>query len=349
MDLAAINGPWQAITFLNFFLHDEEKITSDDLDILLYELSPELENLCKEIFLNFGYKKEFKNLNSLLNDYSKNYENIWIAKLFSENPKLIVNHFKSSSIILFEEGLHSYLSMNYFTIVSILKSKQSYKEKYKDIIKYFQNDNVKLYKNKLYNNLIHSEHISRIKSKYLLLENISYDKNIIIQNQHINNIIKKIYTYENLIPIDYNSESQNVFIIGQYFSELKIVNKIDEYNVYEKIIEYYLKNNFTVYWKSHPRTDFLESSLCKKFNSEQFKIIKSKYPIELLLAVLGGAKVAGVSSSALIYNRYLFHGESQQIAFALKDGISPTSVWRNEFKNMFELIDKLIPRLPINN
>jgi hypothetical protein len=352
MNLIAINGPWQVITFLNFYLGEDENLRSDDLEFVFYDMSTELEELCRKILFEFNFRRRIFNINELKEINHIEFKTVWIAKLFSRNPKIILNVFKKSDIVLYEEGLHSYIGSHKNHIKDIFKSNQKTINKLLDVYNYLTDlKQSRFIFNSNYDHLALKSHTRRCKKKYLLVDLGNQDPNTIFCNINLTRILERvhgIFDQHLLVPFKYK-EKKKVMIIGQYLSRLKLISENHEIIIYKNIINHYLSKDYLVYWKSHPRSNDLENQLKENFRVENFILVNNKMPVELYSSIAPDVEFAGISSTALVYKIYIFNGRAFQIAEVLMDKINTKSIWYDDFREMFELITKAVPFLKIKS
>lgn len=345
MILAAINGPWQTITFLNFYLFENEVLNEDTLEIIFYDIDTELEEICKKILWEFNFQKKTYNLSLLDPLRDLNFDKIWISKLFSPNPQMILQTFRNSDIILFEEGLHSYTPTKLLSISEILQTKQNKKSIIRDLLEHQFNENGLALK-PIYAHLCLKSHFSRCIKKYLLLDILGNSAHTIIENKKIPAILEKVkdvFAQDLWLPLYQESNRKKVMIIAQYFSYLNVLTHADEINIYKQMVKHYLDMDYIIYWKSHPRMAVFEQELVNEFADKKLIFIRSKLPAEFYSHLYSEIEYIGISSSSLLYKSLIFKGAAYQVAQNVIDKINPQCPYAEDFRMMYRLISKFIP------
>jgi hypothetical protein len=345
MILAAINGPWQTITFLHFYLFENEILNEDMLEIIFYDIDTELEEICRKILRVFNFQKKTYNLSLLDQIRSLNFDQIWISKLFSQNPHVILQTFRNSDIVLFEEGLHSYAPKKFISIAEILKTEQKKNSIIRDLLEYQFNGNGVALK-PLYAHLILKSHFSRCIKNYLLLDMVKNSDNTIIENKKLPAILDKAgdgFVRDLWLPLYPENSRKKVMIIAQYFSYLNVLTYTDEIHIYKQMVNYYLNMDYIIYWKSHPRMATFEQELVNEFSDEKLIFIRSKLPAEFYSHLYPDIEYIGISSSSLLYKSLIFKGEAYQVAQNVMDKINHQSPYAEDFRTMYKLISKFVP------
>lgn len=345
MILAAINGPWQTITFLNFYLFENEVLNEDTLEIIFYDIDTELEEICRKILRVFNFQKKTYNLSLLNQIRGLNFDKIWISKLFSQNPHMILQTFRNSDIVLFEEGLHSYAPTKLLSIAEILQTEQKKISIIRDLLEHQFNENRVALK-PIYAHLILKSHFSRCIKKYLLLDMVGNSANTTIENRKLPAILEKVedvFVQDLWLPLYQESSRKKVMIIAQYFSYLNVLMYTDEINIYKQMVNHYLDMDYIIYWKSHPRMANFEQELVNEFGDEKLIFIRSKLPAEFYSHLYPEIEYIGISSSSLLYKSLIFKGAAYQVAQNVIDKINPQCPYAEDFRMMYQLISKFVP------
>ena len=139
-----------------------------------------------------------------------------------------------------------------------------------------------------------------------------------------------------------------MIIVGQCFSNYNLISFEQELGYYCKMIEEYLKSNYKIYWKGHPRSQKFDELIQKKYKNRVDLITDNFFPVETLL-YKEDIELAGVSSSALLYNQYIFKNQTTQIAYQFIDSLNVDSLLYKDFVLMLMFIDRKIPKLLFHN
>ncbi|TCK68815.1 hypothetical protein DFQ05_0325 [Winogradskyella wandonensis] len=334
MDIVAINGTWQTISFLNFFLgHTENE--RQICDIVLYEMDKNLKDNCINILSNYDFINSVVAFEDLKSLKANEYENLWIGKLFSAQSKIIADFFKNIPILLFEEGLHSYVPMRKFSIINLLSRKNTIIQKLNTIIKYIFNRNDLIYDN---NYFVLSEHKNRIRNRHFLLSFVKSDfEHDIVYNDHLISVLEVVSKVEKF-KLERIENKKTVVIVGQCFSNYNLIGKNFELNVYLKLIDYYLGRKYVVYWKGHPRNTDFDDEIKKNYNSRVNFIPKNSLPLECLIYANPEIELCGISSSSLLYSEYIFQRTTKQAATLLINNLNKNSIWYDDFKFMLSMV-----------
>ncbi|WP_313098789.1 polysialyltransferase family glycosyltransferase [Epilithonimonas sp.] len=343
MNLAAINGTWQTIVFLNFYMAENGKDTALPCDVILFEMNEELQKICSNILLKFSF---VRNVFTFKNMPIEKYANLWIGKLFSSEAKVIVNKYASLPIILFEEGLHSYIEPKKFSLVNnFFRGQYSFRYKLAITLRYFLGKNL-LISDRNFSHLVFSEHEKKIKKKYFLLPLVKEDKQVIVNNEYLTFIIDKIKDLQKQAFL-INSDKPTVLIVGQCFSNYDLLSFEEELALYLKLIDVYLKKDYNVIWKGHPRAKQFDEKI-KSIYKDVIDILEdSPLPLEVFTLNKDLIELSGVSSSSLLYNEILFNKKTTQIAYMISNKVDPNNIWYSDFNLMFKLIDHNIERIEL--
>ena len=90
-DLVAINGPWQVITFLNFYMTEYDEKSLPPFTIVFYEINDELKRVCEKILSNYTYADQLLNIEEINSIVKTPFKNLWIGKMFSGESKKIID------------------------------------------------------------------------------------------------------------------------------------------------------------------------------------------------------------------------------------------------------------------
>lgn len=344
-DLVAINGPWQAISFLNFFYVEYEDKEKPLCDVIFFEINEELQNVCKLIFSNYNFIDTTIDFVQYRIRDERQYNNLWIGKLLSLDSKKILESFSELPVILFEEGIHSYVSHKTFSLKSVVNSSFLFINKLKIIYKFFFRRELLI---KQFSDFVMPFHVKRCKKKYYLLPLMKEKSNKdIVCSKFILEILQKsseILKQESIVV----GNKPCVLIIGQYFSNLGLLSFDKELSVYFKIIDYYLKQGFDVYWKGHPRNKNFDK-IIKSTYKERIKVLESNsIPLEIFLISNSNIEVCGIASSALFYNALLLKNKTKQSLNLVLEHLNNDCFWYKDFVKIFSLFESNIEGLYIN-
>ncbi|WP_242091612.1 alpha-2,8-polysialyltransferase family protein [Aestuariivivens sediminicola] len=341
MDIAAINGTWQCITFLNFYqVHIKDK--SQSCDVILFEVNEDISNECIRILRKYDFINGIVSFNELHKLQKNKYINLWIGKLFSKQSKDIADSFSSMPILLFEEGLHSYVPVRKFTLKSLFLENETFFKKVKIIGKYFLNRSLLLHK---YGHLVLRKHEKRVIGRYFLLPLVEpKKKNDVVNNFYLKDVIQKVSDIWKF-KLERINDRKIVIIVGQCFSNYDLVTKDFEFEIYLHLISYYLDKKCQVYWKGHPRNHDFDYKFKNIFKDKVIVIENNLMPLECLLYNDPQVELCGISSSSLMYNQLIFKGRTRQLAEVLLHNMNNSNIWFNDFKSMFSIVINNIPRL----
>ena len=120
-------------------------------------------------------------------------------------------------------------------------------------------------------------------------------------------ILKTLKKKEN-ISIKKNS----TLFIGQTLYEDNYCDFRSEIKIYEKVIKYFYGKSQSIYFKPHPRTSKKKIEELKKIEKKykNFKLLKSSYAVEIILAKYKFLYIVGLWSASIILSRKLFNIKS---------------------------------------
>tara|TARA_R110002096_G_scaffold412195_3_gene612633 strand:+ start:1638 stop:2675 length:1038 start_codon:yes stop_codon:yes gene_type:complete len=343
-DLVAINGPWQVITFLNFYMTEYDEKSLPPFTIVFYEINDELKRVCEKILSNYTYADQLLNIEEINSIVKTPFKNLWIGKMFSGESKKIIDSFPELPIILFEEGLHSYVDKERFTLLNVTRKADSVKNKIKTILKFFIKKQKLI---KAFPNLILSIHKSRCIKKYYLLPLLNNETSKdIVSSKYVSIILKetqRVFGPNSITFVD----RPIVLVIGQYFSSLNLIDPDSELKVYFKILNHYIDIGVDVYWKGHPRSKMFDEKIKECFQ-EKVKVLENNaIPLEFFLISNPNIELSGISSSVLLYNALLFDGNANQSLYLIKNQLNKKNVWYNDFLKMFSFIENNVQKTNI--
>lgn len=343
-DLVAINGPWQVITFLNFYKTEYDEKSIPPCTVVFYEINEELKRVCKKILKNYTYVDQIVNIEDVNSILRTPFKNLWIGKMFSIESKNVIDSFPNLPIILFEEGLHSYIDKKRFTLLNVIRKSASLKNKIKTILKFFIKKQKLI---KAHPNLILPIHKKRCIKNYFLLTLLNNKKTKdIVSSKYVSAILEDTQRIFKPNPIASN-DKPIVLVIGQYFSSLNLIDPDSELKIYFKILNSYVDKGVDVYWKGHPRSKMFDKKIKESFK-EKVKVLEDNtIPLEFFLISNPNIELSGISSSVLLYNALLFEGKTKQSLSLIKNQLNIKNVWYNDFLKMFSLIENNIQKTNI--
>ncbi|SFZ92966.1 hypothetical protein SAMN05428642_1021103 [Flaviramulus basaltis] len=344
-DLVAINGPWQVVTFLNFYMTEYGEKSPPPCTVIFYEINDELKRVCQLILSSYDYVDQIYDAKDLNNIIERSFNNIWICKLFSFESKKLVDSFPLLPIILFEEGMHSYVHKQYFTLMNVIRSTDTINKKLKVSLKYFfkKEDLIRFFPE-----LILPTHQKKcIRNYYLFSLLASGNPKNKISSQYVFNVLEqanRVLEPESIL----SSGRPCVLVVGQYFSNLDLLTFEYELNVYFRILNYYIDKGFDVYWKGHPRNKMFDQKIKESFG-DNVKILKNNsIPLEIFLISNPDIEVCGLSSSVLLYKALLFNDKTKQCLYLVKNQLNKNCIWYNDFLKIFSLIESNVQRINIH-
>ncbi len=340
-DLAAINGPWQAVTFLNFYLTEyNDKLP--DCTVILYEMDDELKSICRSILSKYNFIESTIDYSQIRTIKRKTYNNLWIGKLFSDNPKVIADNFSQLPIILFEEGIHSYIKEKYFGLPALLNDTRPLLQKLRVIWKFFFRQEQLV---KKYNHFVLPSHEKRCRKKYYLLPLAeSGNAKAAVSNKHINLVLKNAEAVLQPAPVP-GSGKRRVLITGQCFSNYDLLGFEEELDIYCKIVQYYLNEDFAVFWKGHPRNKLFDAKIKETFGDRVYMLNHNALPLEISIHSNPDIELCGISSSALLYHSCLFKREARQATGLIINRLNKECAWYKDFVAMFSFVRQNVQEL----
>jgi len=249
-----------------------------------------------------------------------NVDELWVSKLFNPLEKIAIDTYEDSPIVLYEDGLWVFapqkIYSHEFTLRSLL-----YPRKLIKLIKSKQIEKKRMLAYKIKG--VRQDHLQRLKMTYLYLSKYipvpKYLENTPREQILSENIRSALYKareniYEDVVvKEDKTSFSDSFLILAQNFSKNnKMVKRNEELNCYLYIVKSLINQGYKVYWKEHPRTNWIFfKEIRSKLNFQQlnnfYEIeIPFSYPVELFVEKLNIKACVSCTSSALFSIRDLF-------------------------------------------
>jgi len=308
-----IGSPWHAIIIRNFYSKNDGIIIEYTSKTSLDSIKNSLDNrhkiiLCvnsRDFFLsNILFKKPAqlfslkKNILELISKFKKiKANNLFISNENSFLADIVMPLDISKNYFKTEDGINDYLPF------SLVQNKFLKKILKPLITKITRTENYYFPSKK-----------PKINKKYFFFPNKINDNKIKIS---LFNYKKKIIS--NLKKLENNEKTiikkNSTLFIGQTLYEDNYCDFESEIKIYKKVIQYFKDRSNYIYFKPHPRTSARKinelNKIAKKYKI--FKLLKSNYPVEVMLTKYKFLYVIGLWSASIILSRKLFNIKSYTI------------------------------------
>jgi hypothetical protein len=198
------------------------------------------------------------------------FDNIYSTNFYIHS-KIIIGHYEKARIHLLENGTASYFKGNF-----------------------------------------PQEFISRVDSFYSFNYFGTFIPEIVIEYPHIKNIVvdkqKTVEVFKYLSEfVDIQEDEKSVLFLAHNLALVpNYVTEDEEFEEYKQIIQIYLDQGYTIYFKNHPKTPMFYYDKLKKMNSSKIKNLKDNSPIEIIIPKLKPKMVVGLFSTALLTSAYFY-------------------------------------------
>lgn len=284
MQIASVVWNWQAIVW------------ADDL------LDFNLPNLTNKNFSEVA--KIFKNRTKL-----ENCDEVWLCRLTENTEKFIAEAYKKAAIVIYEDGLHSYVSRPF---VYVRK-----KQRLENSLNFFRGKSYNL--EKINKQGLVQNHLNRVKTGYFFLSKI-LDLPSYFSKQNIISIAKKevldvLDIINNKTELKQNLKIENndrnsILVLGQCFSNNRhMISWEEELIIYQKACLRISELGFIPLWKEHPRnnTPFFNLLAEKIPETKELNLnVHYSWPIELFIKQLNLKGCISATSTSLFYIKELF-------------------------------------------
>ena len=275
-----------------------------------------------------------------------NPDEVWLSKLSDIPEKMAAETFKDSAIVLYEDGLHTYVPVkiiesqrrgSYYRFGNFLTSLRKLASDYDVVWKSLNRGG------------IHISHLRRLREIHTFL-----DKNLQMPNMFedirksqisTTTLLAMIQRCFDLVPVDNLHvmtralSQQSVLVLGQCFARWKLMSREDEHLIYRNQVGFLLENGFDVLWKEHPRIDTpFFAELSEYFSGRITELPLAHYlPVELLVGQIPLSNCVGGTSTSLFYLAHLFGVNTYTFSNSL------VSLIDGDFGYMKQLVSRNIP------
>jgi hypothetical protein len=242
-----------------------------------------------------SYDIAFKKFQNSLG--SRYINEIWVYKLDFCFIQFVLEKFPGAKIIFTDNGLASYRN-----ILIVDKKPQNYNT-----------------------NCIYKIHLNRLDKIYLTISEmltlpnyITPTKSIVIGKEWFKKYFSLIMHEMQLDGLANKSQAPfyngRALVIGSAFYRLGIITKSEENKAYLETIKSLISKKYHVFWKSHPRDDYVN------FNTQNsITNLSDNFPIEVYAYLLKFDVVISICSSALFTLKKLFNAEPLWIDINFKN------------------------------
>lgn len=285
----------------------------------------------------------------------KKFDELWVCKLPAKAEKIIVETYASASIVIYEDGLQSYVPYDNWSLFErqTLSDPKKLKTNLAHRVKGKLGGDFRCIN---HYRCICLNHINRISKVYFFLGRhipvpIYFKARLKqIENQFILQNLEAIYNSSKMQfaqILEQQAQSKNLFLVlGQCFSEWKLLSWEEELEIYSKIFSILTEHNFTLLWKEHPR---MTQPFYKELTSRYSAInplelnLHFSWPIELFVKPLNLVGCVSITSTSLFYLKDLFDIPTYTFATdKLESFINPDFFYMSKFVSdsiaPFELI-----------
>ncbi len=272
-------------------------------------------------------------------------DEIWTCKPFDSDVKAIFEIFPESTIILYEDGLHSYVPQPYAGGLQPVPLGQPLTS-IQQIARWFTYRGDYLATPGIY-----SRHVARFERAHLFLARRlsvpDYIRHATLVNINAELLLESIRLVQRHIDLSIISPPENgpdsgrVLVLGQCFARWNLMDWQEELTLYRAIILKLYEQGYSVLWKEHPRSAHpFFPSLAQSLSSEQLKKldIPFTYPIELFINQLDIEACVSAMSTSLFYLSELFRIPAYSFTYKIQ-----IPFWYTDFWRMLRLVDKHIP------
>ncbi len=243
----------------------------------------------------------------------KKFNQVYVCKLNVRTEKVILESYPSAKVVLYEDGLHSYVPYPVY--------KRSFVQDIKDLFKLSWV--AKLFPRRfpidfLNNGRIYTRQTSRLQRTYLsLCKEISvpdYMKTSEIkeiQSSSLTFVLKRISSsiFDHLDDTFLTSEIPTILVLGQCFSLWNVMSWEEELEVYCEIFKKLGNCNSRIIWKEHPRMKqpFFET-ITSRFKNLDIRLFPFHYswPVEIFFERMNIIGCISLTSTTLFYSKYKF-------------------------------------------
>lgn len=238
---------------------------------------------------------------------------IWLDCLWGSFEKVAAEAFPSSGIILYEDGLHTYVETedHHLSIAQCLRRpRRSYRSIRARLSQRRNDGSIGAWP-------LVRRHLDRVRSSYLWIERIvpapAYQRHlprVRLQTESLRRTIRDAAAVAPEPPLPAaitRSEGPKAMVLGQCFSNYGDLARDREFECYLDTVKRLRNAGFSVLWKEHPRTrePFL-SDLSAAIDGIEAMPELGPWPVELFAERMGLACCAAVSSTSLFSFPLLF-------------------------------------------
>ena len=275
------------------------------------------------------------------------YDEIWLCHLAQNTAKFILESYPEAAIILYEDGLHSYISYEHIGLLdtATLTITKKLKQQLKKLRRRAEPYNI------INRRGLCQRHLNRLKRvhlsllKYLPLP--EYMNQALIKQITRESIITSIKAIHETIQISniptlHNPPDNQVLVLGQCFSKWEVISWNEELEIYKNICLILLNNNLIPLWKEHPRVEqpFYDSLVNELPSVKKLDLnFHYSWPIEIFINQLGIKACVAATSTSLFYLQEIFEIPTYTFANEMPNISNP------EFSNMANIVINKIPTI----
>ena len=253
------------------------------------------------------------------------FDEVWITKLVDKAQKLVVESYPLASLVVYEDGLSSYVPSEYWRFLTSKPASKPKKLMRKLRHSFFENFDC------LNRECLCPNHINRIEKAYLFLA-----KSLPVPG-YLSNCVKPINKESVLTTINiiYEAHIKNVYkiakaknpvlVLGQCFSKWNLITWEEELAIYGKVFSLLADYNLTPIWKEHPRMErpFFKSLVEIKQSIQPVELnVHFSWPVELFANQLNLSGCVSIMSTSLFYLKDLFNIPTYTVVKELDLGIT---------------------------
>ncbi len=277
-----------------------------------------------------------------------NYDEIWLCHLAQNTAKFILETYQKAAIILYEDGLHSYVSYEHIDLLDT--HNLITKKELKLLLKRFILRQAKPY-DIINKRGLCQRHLNRLKRVHLSLLNYlpvpEYMNQAVIKKIQAESLITSVKAIQRNIKLNNilnsrKSLDNNVLVLGQCFSKWEIISWQEEFKLYKNICSTLIHNNLVPLWKEHPRVNkpFYDSLVNELPSVKKIDLnFHYSWPIEIFLDQLDIKACVAATSTSLFYLKEIFEIPTYTFAHELPN------LSNQEFSSMADIVINKIPKL----
>ena len=256
---------------------------------------------------------------------AQNVGEVWVCWLTRPAEKLLFGAFPRAQIVLYEDGLISYLPIQMAERLPI-PSDAPFPKSLRLAVKQGVMDLSPVRRFRHSGWELDPRHLARLSRAYLLLspteplpQTIAHVPRVDVSDTHVRAVLQKIAQSRagEIAQATANASGSagRVLILGQALSRNHVMNRNDELAFYQSVVQTVLDKGYAVLWKEHPRIsepffDDLQAFAVERLGVPAARMerlnLPHAFPVELVADKLNLAACVAGTSAALFYLARLY-------------------------------------------